>query len=360
MKPPDRQCHRLAQFILQQIQSRDRIDPEQLRGHVPDIRETFNRLSAAAGRHAICASNGWRTAARVQTEEIAQLSRELVSRASELQAKAHTNNDSEPVILREIFADLLQLSEEFDKVDIDFEGRRISVEIEPVTLKDIYLGPFQVQLHLSALSRPSREGTYKVIALDPHPASSNDAVTHPHVRDEELCEGDARAGILAALRAGRLSDFFILVRSVLQTYNPGSPYVALGDWEGGITCHDCGYVAGEDSSRYCDGCNYDFCDDCMSYCRQCDDSRCRGCLENCSACDEPTCSGCGNTCKGCKSFVCDGCLEDQLCPACREKEEEDGTDEDTTDVASPRHLVATGGCGPRRQRRRNRHRNIAA
>ena len=63
-----------------------------------------------------------------------------------------------------------------------------------------------------------------MIALDPHPAALNDAVTHPHVSDERLCTGDAGAAIQAALAAGRVFDFFTLVRSVLVTYNPESPY----------------------------------------------------------------------------------------------------------------------------------------
>jgi hypothetical protein len=48
MKPSDRQQYRLAQYILQQIEQRDRTHPEQLRGYIPDIRETFSRLSASA------------------------------------------------------------------------------------------------------------------------------------------------------------------------------------------------------------------------------------------------------------------------------------------------------------------------
>ncbi len=42
----------------------------------------------------------------------------------------------------------------------------------------------------------------------------------------------------AALTEGRLLDFFMIVRQVLQTYSPDSPYVSLDDWYG-RQCSDC-------------------------------------------------------------------------------------------------------------------------
>ncbi len=41
--------------------------------------------------------------------------------------------------------------------------------------------------------------------------------------------------IRTALEQGRLCDFFSLVRSILNTYSPDSPYVSLYDWCG-VAC----------------------------------------------------------------------------------------------------------------------------
>ena len=57
-----------------------------------------------------------------------------------------------------------------------------------------------------------------MIALDPSPAASNSETTHPHVQTNQLCEGDGRSAIRHAMREGRLLDFFVLVRQILQTY----------------------------------------------------------------------------------------------------------------------------------------------
>ena len=359
MKPPDRQRHRLAQYILQQLERRDRAEPERLCSRLGDIQELFGQLQSTARRLDHCSRKGWQVATKIQMEAVSQWISDLVSRATELQGIANAPSRPEPPSLREVLDELVQLEAEFDHVEFHARNHTISVAIEPVTLKDVYLGPFKVELDLRSLSR--RERAYKVIAEDPHPASSNENTTHPHVRDEELCEGDATAGVASALRAGRLCDFFTLVRSVLTTYNSASPYVALDSWDG-IACHDCGYVTGDDDRSYCDGCDHDFCGDCMSYCRQCDESRCRGCLEDCSACEEPTCSKCSSECRGCRKFTCDGCLEDDLCPACREKDEEDDGEPETAGLIAGISVVTTNAAPPssRRWRRRNRHRAIAA
>jgi hypothetical protein len=48
----------------------------------------------------------------------------------------------------------------------------------------------------------SGEPAYRVIAKDAHPAESRENVTHPHVMDEVLCEGDGKHGIRRALSEG--------------------------------------------------------------------------------------------------------------------------------------------------------------
>ena len=146
----------------------------------------------------------------------------------------------------------------------------------------------------------------------------------------ELCEGDAAVPIRAALAEGRLCDFFLLVRSVLETYNPHSAHVTLNDWYGS-PCYDCGGITDDDRGYFCEGCDHDFCEDCISSCRCCDDSRCVGCLDDCPHCDEPTCGGCLKTCNDCRKPCCRNCLDDGICPACLEKKNKNPQHKDTTD-----------------------------
>ena len=132
-----------------------------------------------------------------------------------------------------------------NELDYDCRGRRLSVVTEPIVLAGVYLGPFEIRLQWA---RPTRGDmpAYRVIAKDPHPAEGRDNVTHPHVMDEILCEGEGRHAVRQALKQGRLLDFFTLVAGILRTYNPESPFVELVLWHGG-SCSDCGAGVNEDS-----------------------------------------------------------------------------------------------------------------
>ena len=48
---------------------------------------------------------------------------------------------------------------------------------------------------------------YRVIALDPHPATKSESITHPHVQDERLCEGEGHAAIAAGWPKAGFSTF---------------------------------------------------------------------------------------------------------------------------------------------------------
>ena len=104
-------------------------------------------------------------------------------------------------------------------MEIDFEEHEIAVTTEPITLEGIFLGPFEIRLDWERLGNSL---PYRIKALDPHPAAANEDVTHPHVQNEQLCEGDGRVGHPQRLREGRLGDFFLLVAQVLRTYGKGS------------------------------------------------------------------------------------------------------------------------------------------
>lgn len=322
----ERQRLKLAHFILAKITRTARAPSERILHSLRELGNLKGVLEKAHQHLVFCSERGWHVAAQFQAERIHGFSNDLLSTANTLNELAQALStgpsvQAQPPSVRDILSDLQQLETEFDHVEIDYRQRTIAVRTEPINLEGRYLGPFEIVLKLADLAHARRGAIYKVVAIDPHPANTNDAVTHPHVRNEELCEGEATNPLRHALESGRILDFFILVRSVLQTYNSGSPYVSLDDWEG-IACHDCGYVASDDDRSYCEGCSHDFCNDCMSYCRSCDTSRCQSCLETCPACDSSTCGRCLLECEECGESVCKSCLENNVCPDCREKAEE--------------------------------------
>ena len=52
--------------------------------------------------------------------------------------------------LREIYAELMGLVDEFPEVEFDLRGHTLSVVTDPVTLDDMSLGPFRIELDLTA------------------------------------------------------------------------------------------------------------------------------------------------------------------------------------------------------------------
>jgi hypothetical protein len=239
------------------------------------------------------------------------------------------------VTASDIYRDLVTLSEEFEELDYDVKTCRISITTDPIVLEGVFLGPFEIQLQWARVTKGG-EPSYLVIAKDPHPAESRDNVTHPHVMDQVLCEGDGKHGIRRALDEGRLLDFFTLVSGVLRTYNPESPFVELALWSGS-SCSDCGALVDEDYSYSCNKCGDTICGECETTCCGCDDYCCSGCIGSCAACEESFCRRCLKTCDGCHRHVCSGCLDEQeRCTNCHEDEPEN----DDGAIGSPPDSIA--------------------
>jgi hypothetical protein len=257
-------------------------------------------------------------------------------RAVQRAAAQLTQELATPVVeipdLRTLLAELRQVEDEFGACHLDFKQKLLSVETDAIELEDVYLGPFSIQLSWTRLAHDAGSRCLEIVALDPQPAPTNEAVTHPHVRDNTLCAGDAAVPLQRALEQGRLADAFCLVRSVLTHYNPASPHVPLAEW-GGQTCYECGCCVGDDDASHCEGCSSCFCEDCMSRCSGCGANRCSQCLENCPLCEEPCCCRCRRRSTHSDKICCRSCLRrcarcaaavaaaeldphTQLCPAC--------------------------------------------
>jgi len=221
----------------------------------------------------------------------------------------------------DIYADLVTLREEFDQVAFDQRKRTISVTTEPIELDGVYLGPFEIQLDWSDLT-DGHPNNYRVIAIDAHPAAANDNVTHPHVQDEVVCEGEGRQTIRSAIEQGRLLDFFVIVANLLRTYNAGSPHVSLADWHG-AECADCGATVSGDERWTCEKCQTTTCGECYQNCSDCDGIYCDECTTSCEGCDERRCRSCISVCSACHDEYCQGCLDDnERCSDCHDKENE--------------------------------------
>jgi hypothetical protein len=239
----------------------------------------------------------------------------------------------------DLYRDLLALKQEFEDYRIDLDERELSITTDIIELEETYLGPFQIRLEWGRLRETHAE--YRVIALDPHPARKNTGVTHPHVQDECLCEGEGRAAIAAALAEGRLFDFFLLVSQVLHTYGRGSAFVELDNWHG-EPCSDCGDCVDPDDRYYCQSCDSVLCASCAYSCEGCHETYCSECINSCSVCESKTCNSCLTDCKDCSRSVCDGCRETSgLCSCCHEKQEKEVENDETENDLQSEPVAAT-------------------
>ena len=262
----------------------------------------------------------------------------------------HANNivssfpkTTEVLSLTEIVKELDALEDEFGGWSYNYEEEELSVTTDSITLEDINLGSFNIVIELNSLGPGHSWPPYRIVANEPNPASSDEDVTHPHVQSGALCEGDAGGLLRIALTEGRLTDFFNMIKSVLTTYNAGSPYVALEKWNG-QQCHDCGYTMDDDDGHHCESCDHDFCSDCTHDCRGCGNTICSNCTTDCQECNKRFCGNCIKTCEDCNENYCENCLDEGRCAACQEKHEKEQDEQeeqkeemvhDTTSVPEP-------------------------
>lgn len=284
-----------------------------------DTTKDSHLFHAAIGRN-------WLTSAE---QIVLRVSRNLNDFSHYLQRFKELVNTDETVLpnLADIFAELIQIEQEFGEIKFDSNEKTLSITTEPITLNDIPLGPFEIQLAIDQISKLYSDAPYRIIALEPNPAGSNEDVTHPHVSSERLCEGDGHVAIRSAIEHGRFCDFFTMAINILQTYNPDSPYISLDDWEG-ASCYDCGSTVSDDDRYYCEYCDRDYCSECSSYCQKCDTTVCLGCAYECPSCNEPVCRNCTAKCGDCEQTFCKDCLDEEgLCQDCQEQRKESENEE---------------------------------
>lgn len=284
------------------------------------LAEDFRNMSLDAKRLALSLNRNWLFAAKRCQENIITVLDEIPYKISTIKQLTDNNtNEETAVTVSQIYQELKQIQQEFAGLNYNKEKKIIAVITKPITLEDVYLGPFQVELHINKLNKLYNECPYYCVALEPNPAANNEEVTHPHISGERLCEGEGSAPIRAALEQGRLYDFFSVVNNILNTYSPDSPYVSLDEWLGGADCYDCGVGINNDDSYYCGFCDRVYCCECSSYCKSCDETICLGCGGSCPNCQEFICKNCLKKCPECGDTFCQLCLEEDVCKNCKEQ-----------------------------------------
>lgn len=241
--------------------------------------------------------------------------------------------------IADILMDILAIDVEFPACEFNFAKQTITVTTEPIEIEGIHLGAFRVELDVRYLGQAC---PYRVIAVDPNPASNCDSTTHPHVQSETLCEGEGHGPIKLALEEGRLHDFFTIVNQILHTYNAHSAYTTLSDWSG-TECRDCGSMVDEDEIRLCDQCDGQICCDCTCSCDGCSETYCDDCLKTCEGCSDSFCGSCIASCDRCKKPFCQDCLTEKKCDDCVNEEDQMSTSEPNAESPEPAvHTLRVG------------------
>jgi hypothetical protein len=270
--------------------------------------------------------------------------------------------------LSSIYADILKLYLDFPKVKISLQHKSITVTTDLIILFDstdnaIDLGPFEITLVLGGyFSEPKLRWT--VQSLHPHRPPMDPDLSHPHVRYDRLCAGDAYFPLYRCLTTGQIYEFFQVFRTTLQTYSEETAYMSLHSWFADGRCYNCDRLLSIDDSYSCigEGCDHLLCDECgftcecgeglfchscTDYCYECESYFCNSCLIRCVWCERLHCPDCTRTCFNCQKpvcqrhvQVCESCNEeyctghsfiDGCCEECQDKEEETEGDKDKDD-----------------------------
>lgn len=257
---------------------------------------------------------GWRSAAQSCLQRFIPELHDLVRELERIQWNLPQEETPKPLpSIAEIHADLVAIQGEFEGFRIDPAKHLLAVHTESLVLDDVELGRFRIELRWDQLKDHT---PYKTVPLEANSASTNPDVSHPHVQNDWLCEGNGQDAIHAALAEGRLLDFFLLVRQVLRTYNRASAFVPLQDWES-AECYDCGELVGEIGE--CARCRSSVCGDCLTGCHDCEECYCSSCIGRCPACSASSCQQCLCDCCQCHESFCMECLDDGICSECERK-----------------------------------------
>ena len=321
----------MAEHVALNLATKDQFDPKQVTlGSVARVNHMCDMIDVAENL-------GYTGASRVLRGRLLDAVIALQSEVDEAMYIVSKRSDT-LATAKDVVKDLIALDSDFADLELAFAEQTISVTTDPIELEETYLGSFTIVLEIRYLgqTRP-----YRVVAVDPNPACSCDSTTHPHVQNEELCEGEGQKPIENALKSGRLFDFFMIVNQVLHTYNAGSAYVSLSDWSG-TECRDCGSTVDDDELSSCSRCEAQICGECTCSCERCNEAYCDDCVTACEGCQDNYCGSCIESCDRCDKPFCENCLTEGTCDDCIDNKEETKTPEDDNPSEPSVHTNSLG------------------
>ena len=188
MSLSQRQLIRIASDVRDQLLTLRRSKQQQVHSRVTCLIEQMNRLVTIRRKLNLCEIRHWQAASGKVMQHVESAIEDIPRHIQQVEQAVQARNIKAPSVT-DVYQGLAQAEEEFDDIVYHKEGDLLAVTTDPIELQDIYLGPFEIQLHVPSLSEMRYNSIYRIFALDPHPAASNDCVTHPHVSDERLCPG---------------------------------------------------------------------------------------------------------------------------------------------------------------------------
>jgi len=139
----------------------------------------LQELAAESRKMGISVTRSWFSAADRCCSQTTRLLGDISYSIS--QVKQFTEGPQEKTPKLSLLVDeLYQLQEEFGSIDFDKGKDSICIITDPITLDGVPLGPFKIQLGLDKLGELYNDRPYRVITLNPNPASTDNSVTHPH------------------------------------------------------------------------------------------------------------------------------------------------------------------------------------
>ena len=205
-----RQLAGVAQKIREQLQALVRTRTRTVILRTDALYVTQTHLQGLRRKLQVAVTHRWDAAAGKLVRCIAMVIRDLPHQAQNIGQAVETLRMVTVPSARCLLEDLRQLKEEIDGLRYNPKDHTLAVTTESITLDGVYLGHFEIQLHLNRLARDELHSVCDIVALDPHPAGCNSDVMHPHVSDQRLCAGDATSGRRPALRRERRQAVFAM------------------------------------------------------------------------------------------------------------------------------------------------------
>lgn len=205
---------------------------------------------------------------------------------------------------RTLATELELIALEFPRLTVHIQNQYLEVLTDPITLEGHDLGEFRIRVPFVAMAN-GLISEVRIDGVDPAKAATgtDGQNPHPHILGGHVCWGDGARPAAKFLREGKLAAFCLTVRSLLETYNDGSPYVAMEVWraERRARCNNCEAAIGDDDIATCDSCEEEYCHECSVSPQPCeagDCSRvvCRSCRVRCERCHKHCCRNCRVSC----------------------------------------------------------------